>query len=72
MITGQQIRAARAMLKWSAKDLSAHADLSWATIQRMEAEEGVPNANAKNVEAVKQAFEKAGIEFLPDNGVRLR
>lgn len=77
MITGGQIRAARALLKWKAKDLAEKSGVSWATIQRMETEDGVPNTLAKNVTAVQQALESEGIIFVPEDeaagaGVRLR
>ena len=76
MITGQQIRAARAMLKWSAKELAAESGVSWATIQRMEAQDGVPGGLAQNVEKLQRCLESAGIDFIAENGggvgVRLR
>ena len=43
---------------------------------RLETEQNVPNAHAKTLEALRMAFEKAGIEFIgtPDDrpGVRLK
>lgn len=68
LITPEQIRAARAMLKWRAADLAEKADLSLASIQRMERDEGVAHASAKNVEAVRKILDEAGIEFIPENG----
>lgn len=72
MITGIQIRAARAALKWKAKDLAERSGVSWATIQRMETHDNVPSGLAHNIQKIQQAFEVAGVEFLPDNGVRLK
>ncbi len=66
MITAEQIRGARAMLRWSAKALADHSGLSLATIQRMEATRGVPTSSAKNVEIVQRTFEDAGIEFIEE------
>ena len=41
MITGAQIRAARALLDWSARDLSRASRVSPATIQRLERTPGL-------------------------------
>jgi transcriptional regulator with XRE-family HTH domain len=65
VITGRQIRAARALLGWSPMDLAARAKLSYATIQRAEAAEGnVPNTKGGNLHAIEQALRAAGIVFL--------
>ena len=70
------MRAARALLRWSAADLSVRSSVGTATIQRMEVMDGVPAGNVKTLVAIQQALEGAGIEFIgsPDNGpgVRLR
>lgn len=77
MLTGMQIRAARTMLKWKAKDLAEESGVSWATIQRMETVDGTPPGLASNIEKVQSALESAGILFIPADdqagpGVRLR
>jgi transcriptional regulator with XRE-family HTH domain len=76
MLTSDQIRAARALLRWSAQDLADKADIGISTVQRMENAEGVPSASSKNLEAVQRTLEKAGVEFITENGggpgVRLR
>ena len=76
MITSDQIRAARALVKWSGKDLAEKSGVGFSTIMKMESETGVPNSNFKTFEALKTAFEKAGVEFIgsPNDapGVRLR
>ena len=70
------MRAARALLRWSAADLSERSSVGTATIQRMEVMDGVPAGNVKTLVAIQQALEGAGIEFIgsPDDGpgVRLR
>jgi predicted transcriptional regulator len=68
MITGSQIRAARALLRWSGRDLANSSGVSWPTIQRMEAALGVPPGLTKNILAVKDTLESAGIEFIDANG----
>lgn len=64
MLTGPQIRAARALLNWSGKDLAAKAGLSWATVQRAEAAAGVPRMETHNMMAIQGALEGAGIVFI--------
>ena len=63
MITSDQIRAARALLKWSGKDLAEKSGVGFSTIMKMESEPGVPNSNFKTFEAIRKAFEEAGVEF---------
>lgn len=65
-ITGAQIRAARAVLRWSAKDLAANASIGVATISRAESEDGVPSTTAANLKAIRRAFEDHGIKFSSD------
>ncbi len=76
MITSEQIRGARAMLRWSAKQLAEQAGLSWPTVQRMESTQGVPSGLSKNLELVQRALEGAGIIFIDEDdegrGVRLK
>ncbi len=77
MISSSQIRAAKALLRWSGEDLANKAGVSLSTIRRTEASEGVPEGqNMKTLIAIKKALEAAGVEFIgsPDDrpGVRLR
>lgn len=74
MITSAQIRAARGILNWSRKDLAERSGVSFASMMRLESFEGVPASNFKTLESVKQAFEKAGVEFLgsPEDGAGVR
>ena len=76
MISTGQVRAARALLRWTAEDLANAAEVGVATIRRMEVLDGVPAGNVKTLVAIQQALEGAGIEFIgdPDDspGVRLR
>ena len=74
MITSDQIRAARALLRWSGKDLAEKTGLGFSTLMRLEVLEGVPSAQAKTLEAIQKAFEGAGIEFIgtPEEGAGVR
>lgn len=69
MITSDQIRAARALLRWSSADLAERSGVGSATIKRMESMRGVPSGHVKTLLALKSALEAAGVEFLgsPDN-----
>jgi hypothetical protein len=75
-ITSAQIRAARALLRWSSQELSEVSGVGTATIKRMEVMEGVPAGNVRTLSAIQSALEGAGIEFIgsPEDapGVRLR
>ncbi len=75
--TSEQIRAAKALLRWSGEDLATQAGVSLSTIRRVEAVSGVPEGQSlKTLLAITNALEAAGIEFIgtPDDspGVRLR
>lgn len=71
-----QIRAARALIKWSAEDLSRESAVSLRTIRRAELARDSTNLTAANDLAIRRALETAGVEFLDENGggpgVRLR
>jgi len=74
VITSAQIRAARGILNWSRKDLAEHSGVSFASMMRLESFKGVPASNFKTLESIKQAFEKAGVEFIgtPESGAGVR
>jgi transcriptional regulator with XRE-family HTH domain len=75
-LTSAQIRAARALVRWSADDLARRSLLSVATIRRAELVEDQTSMTAANDIAVRKALEAAGVEFIDENGggpgVRLR
>jgi ribosome-binding protein aMBF1 (putative translation factor) len=66
MISVSQIKAARALLSWSALDLANISEVGVATIRRYEMQEGVPDANISVLKKIKICFEKAGVEFTGD------
>jgi transcriptional regulator with XRE-family HTH domain len=74
LITSGQIRAARALLKWTGKELAEASGVAFSTLMRLETGEGVPSAQAKTLDLIEKAFEKAGIEFLgtPEDGAGVR
>ena len=75
MITSEQIRAARQLVRVTAGDLAAKSGVGVATIRRFELMAGVPSGNARSVEAIQAALEEMGVEFIgtPEErpGVRL-
>ncbi len=75
MITSGQIRAARALLRWSSAELSDACGVGTATIKRLEVMQGVPSSQVRTLLAIKEALELAGVEFIgtptEDPGVRL-
>jgi predicted transcriptional regulator len=72
----RQVKAARALLAWSQEMLAVSADVSLATVKRLEAGDGPIGGRANTGQSLKGALEKAGIEFIDENGggpgVRLR
>ena len=76
LITSDQIRAARALLRWSADDLAAASKIGVATIRRFEMQDGVPAGTVRILDALKSTLEAAGVEFIGSpydaSGVRLR
>ena len=75
-LNSAQIRAARALLRWSAAELAREAALGIATIKRAEVADGETSMTMANDLAVRRVLEAAGVEFIDDNGggpgVRLR
>ena len=65
-LTPGQCRGARGMLGWSQDELAAASQVSTSTIATFERGERTPTK--ANLAALKQAFEKAGLVFLPING----
>jgi len=68
MLTGAQIRAARALLRWSAEDLARESALGLATIRRAEGFDQQTAMTAANELSVRRVLEAAGIEFIDENG----
>lgn len=76
-ITSEQIRAAKAIIRWSGEDLAQAAGVSLSSIRRIEAASGIPKyQNMRILLAIKTALEAAGVDFIgsPDDrpGVRLK
>jgi hypothetical protein len=67
-LTSDQIRAARALLRWSAVDLADASAVAANTIRRAEVAEGPTTLTAANDLAIRRALEEAGVEFIDENG----
>ncbi len=80
MISAAQLRAARALLGISQRELADAAGVSVPTIRRMEASEGTVRANVDTLMKIINALGAAGIELIAEGdaspsggrGVRLK
>jgi hypothetical protein len=73
-ITGNQLRAARALVRWSAEDLAERSWVSVSTIVQAEGEDGPVAVRAADARALCMTLKKAGVEFIPEDraGVGVR
>jgi hypothetical protein len=75
-LTSAQIRAARALIRWTAKDLARESAVGVTTIRRAELADDETSMTAANDLAIRRALESVGVEFIDENGggpgVRLR
>lgn len=70
LISHRQIKAARALLEWKQSNLASSAGVSLTAVNNLERQIG--SARTDTVRAIQLALEQAGVEFLPDDGVKLR
>ena len=75
-LTSAQIRAARALIRWTAEDLARESFLGVTTVRRAELMASETSLTSANDRAIRRALEVAGVEFIDENGggpgVRLR
>lgn len=64
ILTGEQLRAARAMLRLDQKQFAALAHVTVGVIRRMERSRGPIIAAPELLEAIRIAIDEAGIEFI--------
>lgn len=64
MITSDQIRAARALIRLDQADLAAAAGVSVETIKRIERAEGSANAQLATLANIQRALELKGVVFI--------
>ena len=72
MLYSEQLRAARALLRWEQSTVAARAGISVETVKRLERLDGpIVAVKVATIEAIRRAFEAAGIEFIdPEEGKR--
>jgi hypothetical protein len=63
MITGRQVRAARALLNWKQDMLAEKALVALTALKRMESERGLP-VHESTHDQVRRALETAGVIFI--------
>jgi transcriptional regulator with XRE-family HTH domain len=63
-VTVEQLRSARAALRWSINELSEKAGVSSRTIKMVEANEGEPKCRPQTLDKLRVTLEAAGIEFI--------
>lgn len=75
-LTPRLCRAARALIGWQQANLATGSGVSKSTISQFELRDEAAKLTTMNNRALIQAFESAGIEFIPENGggagVRMR
>lgn len=69
MITGSQMRAARALLGIDQKQLAELAGVSTPTIQRMEASAGNVRGVVDTLTRVVEALDRVGVELIGEGAV---
>ena len=69
MITGPQMKAARALLAIGQRELAEACGLSLPTIQRMEASAGNVRGNVDTLVKVVQALDDAGVVLIAESAV---
>ena len=70
MINGHQCRAGRALLRWRREDLAEKTNISVVSIKHFEDEHH--QTRTTTIAKISKVMEDAGIEFLPNSGLRLR
>ncbi|HEX2727678.1 MAG TPA: PAS domain-containing protein [Beijerinckiaceae bacterium] len=66
LISGCQVRAARAIVGWSVRDLAEASGVSGSTIRRVEEDGGLPETrDTRKLDIIRRTLEEAGVVFLP-------
>jgi transcriptional regulator with XRE-family HTH domain len=71
IITPEQIRAARALLRMDQEELARRAQVSAVTVRRLETVDGLRRVAPMTLDGVRRVLEEAGAEFI-EGGVRRR
>ena len=68
MLKSMQLRAARALLGWTARELAERANVHLSTVQRMEGCHGPVRGNVTSLNAILDTLQDSGVEFIAENG----
>ena len=75
-LSSEQVRAARALIRWEQRDLAEASKVSLGSIKRLESQPGLLAAQPRTIDTIRAALESAGVIFVEENGegpgVRLR
>jgi transcriptional regulator with XRE-family HTH domain len=69
-ISAAQLRAARAFLNWSVRELSERSGVSQSSISRAERAKTGRGMREQNVRALRATFKRFGIDFLGGHGLK--
>lgn len=76
MLSGRQVREACELLRWTRYDLQRRTGLPFLVVDRVMSSEAEIDATLAREIVLKDAFHRAGVEFIFENGgkamVRLR
>ncbi|MDO3387195.1 helix-turn-helix transcriptional regulator [Gilvimarinus sp. SDUM040013] len=73
MVTGIQVRMARAGLRWNAKDLSDKSGVGLSTVNKIDRADGLPSVRIENLQAVRDALLNTGrVTFEGEHGVTVK
>ena len=68
LLTSEQVRAARMLLRWEQKDLAEASGVSLPSIKRLETQPGDLGAQERTIGAIARALKEAGVEIISENG----
>jgi hypothetical protein len=72
VITGAQVRAARALLGWTARSLAKRAIVPEHSLEWIEGDGKITGKDRDNLGALKATLESGGVEFIGLVGVQLK
>jgi len=68
LLTPRLVRAARALAGWQQQELAKASGVPKPTISAFELKSETGRMIAANARLIVEAFERAGLEFIPENG----
>lgn len=72
MLTGRQVREARALLRWTSPTITKRSKVGFATVLKSQLDAEIGSVRETDLWAIRTACEKAGVEFTADGGIQLR